>query len=293
MTGGPAAGASRPGGFGRIAAIAALVLIVIAIGWLVLGGDDDGYNYDLIFETGGQLVEDNEVLIGGAPVGTVNSIELTDNGQAEVAITVNRQLHEGTKAVIRQTSLSGIANRYVSITPGPDNAAALDDGAIITEVDTTTPVDLDQLFNALRAPERKGLQDVIQGSATVYAGREQEANETYRFLSPALTATDSLIKEINRDEQVLTDFLVSGGRVTGASRSAATTWPAWSPTATRRSARSRPRTRRSTAPWSPCRRPFARPTRPSSTCARPSTTLTRWSRPRSRPPRTSRPSSAS
>ena len=216
MSGGPAAGASRPGGFGRIAAIAALVLIVIAIGWLVLGGDDDGYNYDLIFETGGQLVEDNEVLIGGAPVGTVNSIELTDNGQAEVAITVNRQLHEGTKAVIRQTSLSGIANRYVSLTPGPDNAPALDDGSIITEVDTTTPVDLDQLFNALRAPERKGLQDVIQGSATVYAGREQEANETYRFLSPAFTATDSLIKEINRDQKVLADFLVSGGRVTGA-----------------------------------------------------------------------------
>ena len=216
MSGGPAAGASRPGGFGRIAAIAALVLILIAIGWLVLGGDDDGYSYDLIFETGGQLVEDNEVLIGGAPVGTVNSIELTDNGQAEVAITVSRQLHEGTKAVIRQTSLSGIANRYVSITPGPDNAPALDDGAIITEVDTTTPVDLDQLFNALRAPERKGLQDVIQGSATTYTGRGEQANETYRYLSPALVATDQLIQEVNRDQSVLTDFLVSGGRVTGA-----------------------------------------------------------------------------
>ena len=200
MSSGPAAGASKPGGFGRIAAIGALVLVVIAIAWLVLGGDDDGYNYDLVFETGGQLVEDNEVLIGGAPVGTVNSIELTDNGQAEVSITVNQQLHEGTKAVIRQTSLSGIANRYVSITPGPDNAPGLDDGAIITEVDTTTPVDLDQLFNALRAPERKGLQDVIQGSATTYTGRGEEANETYRYLSPAFVATDQLIQEVNRDQ---------------------------------------------------------------------------------------------
>jgi phospholipid/cholesterol/gamma-HCH transport system substrate-binding protein len=216
MSSGPAAGASKPAGFGRIAALGALVLIVIAIAWLVLGGDDDGYEYNLIFETGGQLVEDNEVLIGGAPVGTVNSIELTENGQAEVAITVNRQLHQGTKAVIRQTSLSGIANRYISITPGPDNAPGLDDGAVITEVDTTTPVDLDQLFNALRAPERKGLQDVIQGSATLYTGRAEEANETYRFISPALVATDNVIKELNADQNVLTDFLVSGGRVTGA-----------------------------------------------------------------------------
>ena len=216
MSSGPAAGASKPGGFGRIAAIGALVLVVIAIAWLLLGGDDDGYNYDLVFETGGQLVEDNEVLIGGAPVGTVNSIKLTENGQAEVSITVNQQLHEGTKAVIRQTSLSGIANRYVSITPGPDNAPGLDDGAIITEVDTTTPVDLDQLFNALRAPERKGLQDIIQGSATAYAGSAEEANETYRYLSPALVATDRLIQEVNRDQRVLTDFLVSGSRVVTA-----------------------------------------------------------------------------
>jgi phospholipid/cholesterol/gamma-HCH transport system substrate-binding protein len=216
MSGGPAAGASKPGGFGRIAAIGALVLAIIAIAWILFGGGDDGYEYDLVFETGGQLVRDNEVLIGGSPVGTVDSIELNDEGQAEVSITVNQQLHEGSSAVIRSTSLSGVANRYVSITPGPDNAEALDSGSIITQVDTTTPVDLDQLFNALRAPERKGLQDFIQGSATVYAGRGEEANETYRYLSPALTATDNLIQEINRDSQVLSDFLVSGARVTGA-----------------------------------------------------------------------------
>ena len=170
MSGGPAAGASKPGGFGRIAAIGALVLAIVAIAWILFGGGDDGYKYELVFETGGQLVKDNEVLIGGSRVGTVDSIELTDDGQAEVEITVNQQLHEGTSAVIRSTSLSGVANRYISITPGPDNAPASTDGAIITQVDTTTPVDLDQLFNALRAPERKGLQDFIQGSATVYAG---------------------------------------------------------------------------------------------------------------------------
>lgn len=216
MSGGPAAGASKPAGFGRIAAIGALVLAIVAIAWILFGGGDDGYEYELVFETGGQLVKDNEVLIGGSPVGSVNSIELNDEGQAEVRITVNRQLHEGSSAVIRSTSLSGVANRYVSVTPGPDNAPALDSGSVITQVDTTTPVDLDQLFNALRAPERKGLQDFIQGSATVYAGRGEEANETYRYLSPALTATDKLIQEINRDSQVLSDFLVSGARVTGA-----------------------------------------------------------------------------
>ena len=84
---------------------------------------------------------------------------------------MDTELHDGTSAVIRSTSLSGVANRYISITPGPDNAPKLGESALITQVDTTTPVDLDQLFNTIREPEREALQNIIQGSADVYAGQ--------------------------------------------------------------------------------------------------------------------------
>src|SRR5687768_7945604 len=90
----------------RFAALGALILAAIAVAIIVMGGDD-GHKYRLVFETGGQLVKDNEVLIGGTPVGTINSVELTDSGQAEVDITIDQELHEGTSAVIRSTSLSG------------------------------------------------------------------------------------------------------------------------------------------------------------------------------------------
>ena len=50
---------------------------------------------------------------------------LTDDAQADVTISVDEPLREGTTAIIRATSLSGIANRYVSITPGPNNAPEL------------------------------------------------------------------------------------------------------------------------------------------------------------------------
>jgi phospholipid/cholesterol/gamma-HCH transport system substrate-binding protein len=161
-------------------------------------------------------VKGNQVLIGGTPVGSIDDVKLTDNGQAEVDISVDRPLHEGTSAVIRATSLSGIANRYVSIQPGPDNAPELRDGDTIDEVDTTSPVDLDQLFNTLRGPERKALQNIIQGSATVYAGKGPEANQTYKYLSPSLVATDRLLKELDRDEGALTSFLVNGAGVVSA-----------------------------------------------------------------------------
>jgi phospholipid/cholesterol/gamma-HCH transport system substrate-binding protein len=204
------------GGIPRLAALTALALIAVAIVFLLLSGGGPSNHYRLLFETGGQLVNDNEVLIGGQPVGKIDEIKLNDEGQAEIEIAVNRPLHEGTSAVIRRTSLSGIANRYISISPGPDNAPEIPEDGTITQVDTTAPVDLDQLFNTLREPERKALQDIIQGSATVYDGRAAEANQTYRYLSPSLVATDRLLQELSRDEGVLTDFLVNGASVVTA-----------------------------------------------------------------------------
>jgi phospholipid/cholesterol/gamma-HCH transport system substrate-binding protein len=191
------------------------VLVAIAILVLLLSGGSSNH-YRLLFETGGQLVKGNQVLIGGVPVGSVDSVALTDNGQAQVDISVNRPLHEGTSAIIRATSLSGIANRYVSLQPGPDNAPELKNDSEITEVDTTSPVDLDQLFNTLRGPERQALRNVIQGSATVYAGNGPAANETYKYLSPSLVATDNLLKELDRDEGTLTNFIVNGASVVSA-----------------------------------------------------------------------------
>lgn len=201
------------GGFARLAAIGALVLVAIAVLVLLLSGGDNSSHYRLLFETGGQLVKGNQVLIGGTPVGSVDDVKLTDNGQAQVDISVDRPLHDGSSAIVRATSLSGIANRYISIQPGPDNNPELANDAIITEVDTTSPVDLDQLFNTLRGPERQALRNVIQGSATAYAGNGPAANATYKYLSPSLVATDRLLQELDRDSGTLTDFLVNGASV--------------------------------------------------------------------------------
>jgi phospholipid/cholesterol/gamma-HCH transport system substrate-binding protein len=206
------AGSSTPT---RIAALSAL-LVAIALVLIVFLGGDSGYSYRLYFETGGQLVPGNQVQVGGHPIGSVDSIELTDDWQAEVSISVDEELHEGTTAVIRTTSLSGIANRYIAVTPGPDDGPPLADGDVLTAQDTTSPVDLDQLFDAFRPKERRALRNVIQGFATSYAGRGKEANETYKYLNPGLSTTQRLLAELTRDQQVFTRFLVDGSRVVNA-----------------------------------------------------------------------------
>ena len=119
---------------------------------LLMFGGGGGYRVTATFENAGQLVKGNQVRVGGRPVGTIEKIELNDSAQAEVEMTVEDDvapLHRGTEATIRATSLSGIANRYVSLQPGPNDAGQIDSGGRIDADDTSAPVDLDQLFNAL------------------------------------------------------------------------------------------------------------------------------------------------
>jgi phospholipid/cholesterol/gamma-HCH transport system substrate-binding protein len=199
----------------RIAAIGAL-LAGAALALALLLGGDDGHSYALRFQTGGQLVPGNEVLVGGQPVGTVDEIVLTDDAEAEVRITVDEPLHEGTTGLVRATSLSGIANRYVSLAPGANSEPELPDGATIPSDRTTAPVDLDQLFDTLNARTRRGLQDVIQGEAAVYSDHLGAARKTYKFFAPSLQETEQLLAEVNRDDAALRQFLASGARVFGA-----------------------------------------------------------------------------
>jgi phospholipid/cholesterol/gamma-HCH transport system substrate-binding protein len=196
----------------RIAVIAALGVAVIVLAIVFLGGSS-GHKYTLVFQNAGQLVPDNQVLIGGSPVGSVESIDLSDNNLAEVHVEVSQELHEGTTATIRATSLSGVANHYVSISPGPNSSPALDEGAELGLSSTTTPVDIDQFFNTFPPSVRKGLSNFIKGNAAIYTGADPEANQAYKYFGPALNRTDAFVKELNADQNLFSRFIVSSSKL--------------------------------------------------------------------------------
>ena len=182
-------------------------------------GSSGGYTVSAVFANAGQLVVGNPVQVAGTPVGSVTGIELTRDGQARVTMDVDSDvtpLHEGTTAVIRATSLSGIANRYVSLDPGPNDAREIADGGEIGADDTTAPVDLDQLFDTLDPETRKGLQGIVRGYAANYAGRGRDANRSLRYLDPALSTGARLTRELVRDKQAFEDFVVDTSAVVSA-----------------------------------------------------------------------------
>jgi phospholipid/cholesterol/gamma-HCH transport system substrate-binding protein len=195
--------------------IAALAVVVIVLA-VILFGSSGGHQYKLLFQNAGQLVPDNQVLIGGSPVGSVESIELTDDNLAEVKVSVDQELHEGSTAVIRATSLSGVANHYVSISPGPNSSPSLDDGATLGLGSTTTPVDIDQLFNTFPPPVRKGLSDFIRGNAEIYSGVGKDANRAFKYFGPALNRTDAFVSELTADQRLFERFVVSSSKLSTA-----------------------------------------------------------------------------
>jgi phospholipid/cholesterol/gamma-HCH transport system substrate-binding protein len=195
-----------------------VVIVVLFAAWLFLLRDD-GHEYTLIFVNAGQLVKGDNVQIGGRAVGSVKSIALTSNNQAAVRIGVSEPyapLREGTQAIIRLTSLSGIANRYVALSPGPGTNTALGDGATLNTSQTTTAVDLDQLFNSLDPKARKDLQGLIKGFSTQYEGKAQEAADSTKYFNPLLSSARRLVNETTQDEDALTRFIVSSSRTVTA-----------------------------------------------------------------------------
>jgi phospholipid/cholesterol/gamma-HCH transport system substrate-binding protein len=149
----------------------------------------------------------------------VRKISLTDDNQAEITISVQdgyAPLHEGTTALIRATSLSGIANRYVALTPGPNSNPKLSDGATLGTDNTTSIVDLDQLFNTFDPKTRAALQQFIQGNAQWYDNRGVQANAATKYFNPALSATRGLVNEVVANQQTLNGFLRNAARTTNA-----------------------------------------------------------------------------
>src|SRR3712207_1959741 len=138
---------------GRIAALGALVVAIVLIAVVLLRGGDD-YTVTANFQNASQLVTGNQVEVAGVAMGSIKEIELAEDGTALVQMSIEEDyapLHEGVIATIRSQSLSGLANRYISLQmpEGDEQGPEIPDGGDLPLSQTVSEVDLDQLFNTL------------------------------------------------------------------------------------------------------------------------------------------------
>ena len=123
-------------------------------------------------------------------------------------------LPDGTHATVRSQSLSGIANRYVDLNLPPTHTDTIPSGGTIAQVDTTSEVDLDQLFNTLNKPTVDHLKEVIQGFARAYDGVGPQANQGFHYFNPLLSTSRRVFGELNSDQADLGSLVVDAASLT-------------------------------------------------------------------------------
>jgi hypothetical protein len=80
---------------------------------------------------------------------------------------------------------------------------------VLTSVNTTSAVDIDELFSLFDKRARKGLRDVIRGFGASYDGAGKAYNAGWLYLNPSLRRPSRLFAELNRDTPLLERFVVA------------------------------------------------------------------------------------
>ncbi|HYF24419.1 MAG TPA: MlaD family protein [Baekduia sp.] len=203
----------------RVVAIAAIVIaLAVALGSVAGGG---GYKVTATFRDAGQLVTGGLVQVGGRPVGTIEDIRLSPDGLAEVVLDIDDDdvvpLRRGTRATIRTVGLSGLANRFVDLDPGPQAAQEIEDGGELGLTETRGIVDLDALLSSLDPRTRTRLQSLIRNGGTLADDDGgKRVNRALRYLNPALAQTRALAEELTRDRDAFEMLVAGSARTVGA-----------------------------------------------------------------------------
>ncbi len=201
----------------RLVSFAALAVAAVAVVLLLSGGS--GYRINARFVDAGQLVKGGTVQVGGRSVGKIEKIEIADNGLANLVLAIEdgdiTPLRRGTVARVRTVGLTGVANRFVELTPGPTTGEEIPDEGTLTTAETRGIVDLDVLFNAFDPATRGRLQRIIRNGEQVFKGRTGPANDGLQYLAPALFQSSALAEELVYDRAAL-ERLIKTGATTAA-----------------------------------------------------------------------------
>jgi phospholipid/cholesterol/gamma-HCH transport system substrate-binding protein len=193
-----------------LGAIAAGILVAVVV---LTGGSS--YTIHATFQDAGQLVKGDLVEVAGRSVGHVTNLSLTRNGQADVELTIDDDdvapLHHGTIASIHTVGLASIANRFVELSPGPPDAEAMPDGAVLPATNTRGIVDLDVLFDSAGPQTRARFKRILRQAGSSLSGdTPKQLNAGLHYLDPAFSQITSLSARLLADKVALARLIHTG-----------------------------------------------------------------------------------
>ncbi|MGA8256213.1 MAG: MCE family protein [Nocardioides sp.] len=178
--------------------------------------NDESMTVTAYFSDSAGLFVGNDVGILGVTVGRITDIE-PDGTQVKVTMEIEgeREVPADAGAVVVARSVA--TDRYVELTPVYDSGPTLQSGAEIPVANTRTPVDFDDVLEALNtfavgiagtAESRDAIRRIIDSGAAALDGRGELVQSTITDLSGAVSDVTGQREDISATVRAL-DALVA------------------------------------------------------------------------------------
>jgi phospholipid/cholesterol/gamma-HCH transport system substrate-binding protein len=231
----------------RIALIVAgLLLAAMLIALPAIGSNGSSGNYEVrgIFDNGSFVVSGEEVRVAGATVGTVKSVDVSNDteiasmeggphavpGKAVVVMQIAdsgfKDFRTDASCLIRPQSLIG--EKYIDCTPTqprapgtppPPTLGEIPDGQtgagqhLLPLENNGKTVDLDLIQNINRLPFRDRFRLILNDLGAGLAGRGQDLGEVIDRANPALRQTDRVLAILAQQNRQLASLASNGDAV--------------------------------------------------------------------------------
>lgn len=171
----------------------------------------------------------NDVGVLGVPVGTVSAIE-PDGARVKVTLSIegDQPIPADAGAVVVARSVA--TDRYVELTPVYHEGARMQDGAVISADRTRTPVDFDEVLEALNTfardiggsgPTKNAIKRFLKAGSESVQGRGKDVNRAITSLggavdtisgqratiTSAVNALDKLTATVAANQQLAREFI--------------------------------------------------------------------------------------
>jgi virulence factor Mce-like protein len=218
------------GPFGDLAGspvlVGAVAVLITVVGVFLSYNANEGLpfvpTYDVAVQVrdAAELVPGDEVRVGGARVGRVNSIEAmpargrrAPYARLDLSLDVNQgPLPADSRVQVRPRSILG--SKYLALTPGHSHEHVPGGGSL--PLSRATPVvELDEAFNAFDAETRRGFQGTLRGLGDAFAGRGVAFNEIFAATRELLPPTQRVLRVLVEPQTNLSGF-IDGAAATSA-----------------------------------------------------------------------------
>lgn len=182
-----------------VQALIAVFVLLIAIALVPLLSGGPTHKITAYFTTAIGVYPGSDVRVLGVKVGSIDSIEpLGDKVKVEMRVDDDVDVPAAARAIVIAPNL--VSDRYVQLDPAYSGGAKMADGASIDTQHTATPLELDQLYDAVRkisgdlGPQglnaQGALSDVIHVGAANLGGNGKALNNMIADLGKASQTLD-------------------------------------------------------------------------------------------------------